>query len=45
LVVSCAKTPFKNVLLKGSWREVTGREEEDISIYWITLRKREDTGN
>jgi hypothetical protein len=24
--------------------EVTGDEEEDISSYWMTLRKREGTG-
>jgi hypothetical protein len=24
---------------------VMGRQEEDISGYWMTLRKREDTGN
>jgi hypothetical protein len=23
--------------------EVTGNEEEDVSSYWMTLRKREDT--
>ena len=22
-----------------------GRQEEDVSSYWITFRKREDTGN
>jgi len=25
--------------------EVTGRKEEVVSSYWITLRKREDTVN
>jgi hypothetical protein len=25
--------------------EMTGNEEEDVSSYWMTLRKREDTGN
>jgi hypothetical protein len=25
--------------------EVTGRRGKDISSYWMTLRKREDTGN
>jgi len=24
---------------------VEGEEEEEVSSYWITLRKREDTGN
>jgi hypothetical protein len=25
--------------------EMTGDEGEDVSSYWMTLRKREDTGN
>jgi hypothetical protein len=25
--------------------EKTGDEEEGVSSYWMTLRKREDTGN
>jgi hypothetical protein len=25
--------------------ELTGDEQEDVSSYWMTLRKREDTGN
>jgi len=25
--------------------EVKGNEEDDISSYWMILRKREDTGN
>jgi hypothetical protein len=29
--------------IKGSI-EVMGREEEDMSSYWMTSRKREDTG-
>jgi hypothetical protein len=24
---------------------VTGRQEKDVSSYWMTLRKRQDTGN
>jgi hypothetical protein len=25
--------------------EMTGRQEDGVSSYWMTLRKREDTGN
>jgi hypothetical protein len=25
--------------------EVTGDEEKDVSSYWVTFSKREDTGN
>jgi hypothetical protein len=42
----------RNCLLKHlnegkieGWIEVTGNEEEDVSSYWMTLRKREDIGN
>jgi hypothetical protein len=34
--------------LKESWREgqkFWDDEEEDVSSYWIALRKRKDTGN
>jgi hypothetical protein len=30
-----------NLLLKERWKE---REDEEVSIYWMTLRKREGTG-
>jgi len=35
------------MLLKESWRKgyEWGGGEEDISSYWMTLRKREDTGS
>jgi hypothetical protein len=45
LVTSCSGTVFyvKHVIrrkIDGSI-EVTGRREEEVSSYWITLRKRE----
>jgi len=38
----------RNCLLKQVIEEKKGRtddEEEDVSSYWITLRKRKETGN
>jgi hypothetical protein len=29
----------------GERTDVTGDGEEDVSSYWMTLRKRKDTGN
>jgi hypothetical protein len=41
LLTSCAIPAFYNALLKVRYR---GREdeEEEVSRYWMTLRKRED---
>jgi hypothetical protein len=30
--------------MEGKWRQVD-EEKEDVSSYWMTLRKRGDTGN
>ena len=48
LVTSCIGTAFYNTLLKERYRE--GQkwredEDEDVSSYWMTLKKREGTGN
>jgi hypothetical protein len=43
LVTSCVGTAFENTLLKEKSK---GREDEEegVSSYWMTLRKREGTG-
>ena len=42
-ITSCVRTAFCNILLKEREK---GREyeEEDINSYWMTFRKRKDTG-
>ena len=37
-------TAFSKLLLKERWKG-QGSEEKDVSSYWITLRKRENTVN
>jgi hypothetical protein len=48
LVTSGVGTAFSNTLLRDKQREgeqLWEDEEEDVSSYWLTLRKREGTGN
>jgi hypothetical protein len=48
LVPFCVGTAHYNTVLKGRWREgekLWEEEEEDISSYWMTSKKREDNGN
>ena len=42
-ITSCVRTAFCNILLKEREK---GREyeEEDVNSYWMTFRKRKDTG-
>ena len=45
--MSCVGLLLKHVIegkMEGRM-EVKGNEEEDVSSYWMILRKREDTGN
>jgi hypothetical protein len=43
-VTSCAGTSFKDTLLKEKWKGIEDKEE-DVSSYWMTLGKRENTGS
>jgi hypothetical protein len=42
LVTSCVRTAFYNTV---GMIEQRGVEKEDVSNYWMTLRKQEDTTN
>jgi hypothetical protein len=45
LVTFCVETAFYNGLLKERCKGGIGQEdkEEDVGIYWMTLRKGQDT--
>jgi len=48
LVPFCIGSAYYNTLLTGRWREgekLWEEKEEDISSYWMTSKKREDTEN
>jgi hypothetical protein len=44
LVTSSIGTAFRNTLYGDRYRGLED-EEEEVSRWWITLRKREDTGH
>jgi hypothetical protein len=44
LDTSCGGNYLKNTLFKGRWKRQKD-EREDVSSYWIMLRKQEGTGS
>jgi hypothetical protein len=43
LVIFCLGTAFEDRLFQEIWKGWED-QEEDVSSYWVTLRKTEDTG-